>query len=154
VGNTELDLRSGKIFLSVKKLSATSQYIIKLPNGVAGIRGAVLMVSADDSLMVAQGSAVISIILNGKSIVQEVTGGNGFNPGTGQVGPLSPGILSILSEFSAFAQTLYQQLESLALDLDCRYLSNTQGKLPNPKGPSGPQPGGGGEGGGVVIEAR
>jgi len=81
--------------------------------------------------------------------VEEITAGNGFNPGTGQVGPLSPQILLFLNEFSAFAQTLFQQLSSLAANLDCRYLSNTQGKLPNhiPKGPSGPP-----QGGGVVIQ--
>jgi FecR protein len=151
VGNTELDLRAGKIFFSVKKLSATSQYIIKLPNGVAGIRGAAGSISADDSFMLSQGSGVISIILNGRSIVEEVTAGNGFNPATGQVGPLSPQILSILSEFGAFAQTVYQQLASLAVNLDCRYLSNTQGKFPNHIGHPGPPPGGGGEGGGVLI---
>ncbi len=39
VSDTELDLRAGRIFFNVKKMSATSQFIIKIPNGVAGIRG-------------------------------------------------------------------------------------------------------------------
>jgi len=37
VGDTELDLRAGKIFLSVKKISAMSQFEVKIPDGVAGI---------------------------------------------------------------------------------------------------------------------
>ena len=41
VSDTELDLRAGRIFFNVKKMSATSQFIIKIPNGVAGIRGSV-----------------------------------------------------------------------------------------------------------------
>ena len=37
--DTELDLRQGTIFGSVKKLSAASTYQIKTPNGMAAIRG-------------------------------------------------------------------------------------------------------------------
>ncbi|HUA69240.1 MAG TPA: FecR domain-containing protein, partial [Candidatus Saccharimonadales bacterium] len=44
VSDTELDLRAGGIFGSVKKMSASSQFIIKIPNGVAGIRGSTFLV--------------------------------------------------------------------------------------------------------------
>jgi len=37
--DTELDLRQGPSFGSIKKVSAASQYTIKTPNGIAGIRG-------------------------------------------------------------------------------------------------------------------
>jgi hypothetical protein len=40
VSETQLDLRAGQIMFNVKKLSAQSRYEIKVPNGVAGIRGA------------------------------------------------------------------------------------------------------------------
>jgi hypothetical protein len=39
VTDTQLDLKLGHLFFDVKKLSATSKFEIKLPNGVAGIRG-------------------------------------------------------------------------------------------------------------------
>jgi hypothetical protein len=39
VTETQLNLRSGRILGNVKKLASTSQYQIKTPNGVAGIRG-------------------------------------------------------------------------------------------------------------------
>ncbi len=44
VSDTELDLRQGTIFGNVKKLSATSQYLIKIPNGIAGVRGTTFII--------------------------------------------------------------------------------------------------------------
>ena len=46
VSDTELDLKQGRIFASVKKLSAASQYLIKIPNGIAGVRGCVIGIDA------------------------------------------------------------------------------------------------------------
>ena len=39
VSDTELDLQKGRIFANVKKLSPASQYLIKIPTGIAGVRG-------------------------------------------------------------------------------------------------------------------
>jgi len=39
VSKTHLDLNMGRIIGNVKKMSAASRYEVKLPNGVAGIRG-------------------------------------------------------------------------------------------------------------------
>src|SRR3974390_3336961 len=41
VTDTQLDLKVGRVSGNVKKMSAASKYEIKLPNGVAGIRGTV-----------------------------------------------------------------------------------------------------------------
>ena len=46
VSDTELDLRQGGIYNSVKKLSGASQYLIKIPNGIAGVRGTLFYISA------------------------------------------------------------------------------------------------------------
>ena len=46
VTDTQLDLRAGRIFFAVKKVSAASTFEIKIPNGVAGIRGSCGMASA------------------------------------------------------------------------------------------------------------
>ena len=52
VSDTELDLRQGTIFGNVKKLSATSQYLIKMPNGIAGVRGTTFIISANGDITV------------------------------------------------------------------------------------------------------
>jgi hypothetical protein len=45
VSDTELDLRQGGIYCSVKKLSGASQYLIKIPNGIAGVRGTLFLLT-------------------------------------------------------------------------------------------------------------
>src|SRR5882724_5547869 len=62
VSDTELDLRAGKIFGNVKKISAASQYLVKMPTGVAGIRGTTFLLAADGTVTVLQGSVVISSV--------------------------------------------------------------------------------------------
>ena len=58
VSDTELDLRQGTIFGSVKKLSARTQYVIKTPNGMAGVRGTTFIMSANGDITVVAGSMV------------------------------------------------------------------------------------------------
>ena len=50
--DTELDLKKGKIYASVKKESIASTYLIKIPNGIAGIRGTIFSLSAEGDLVV------------------------------------------------------------------------------------------------------
>ncbi len=70
VSDTELDLRAGGIFLHIEKMSATSQFIIKIPDGVAGIRGFIGELLLDQSGHVVhfatyKGSAGLSIVGTG-----------------------------------------------------------------------------------------
>jgi len=60
VTETELDLRSGKIFGDVKKQSAASRFEVKIPNGVAGIRGTTFAMSADGVVSVLTGIVTIA----------------------------------------------------------------------------------------------
>jgi len=60
VTDTQLDLRAGTIFGYVKKTSAASRYEIKLPNGVAGIRGTLYSISATGVITVYSGSVVVT----------------------------------------------------------------------------------------------
>ena len=39
VSDTELNLTQGKIYCSVKKITGASQYLVKIPKGIAGVRG-------------------------------------------------------------------------------------------------------------------
>ena len=86
VGDTELDLRSGKIFGNVKKISAMSKYEIKTPTGVAGIRGTDFALGADGSVICTDGSVVVSamVSIGGVQTLVTVTvnAGEIFDPST------------------------------------------------------------------------
>jgi len=90
VTETQLDLKAGSIFGSVKKLSAASKYEIKIPNGVAGIRGTIFYLSADGMLRLRSGSIVLAYVSpDGTVMTQVVSGGQQFNAGSGQLNTLS-----------------------------------------------------------------
>lgn len=109
VTDTQLDLKAGRIFGTVKKLSASSTYEIKIPNGVAGIRGTIYLIGADGVVSVLTGDVVVSYMMNGSLVTKEVPAGYQFDPTTGQVTPLS--------------NPLLQQLYRLA-QIFARYLPN------------------------------
>ena len=90
VTETQLDLQSGKIFGTVRKLSASSRYEIKLPNGVAGVRGTIYTISAEGVVQVlGGGSMVISWVApDGTPMTQTVNGGYQFDARTGLVTPI------------------------------------------------------------------
>ncbi len=85
VTDTQLNLKAGRIFGTVKKLSAASTYEITLPNGVAGIRGTIYLIGAEGTVTVLTGSVVVSYVSNGTVVTKEVPAGYQFNPSSGQV---------------------------------------------------------------------
>jgi hypothetical protein len=138
VSDTELDLRAGNIFTSVKKMSASSQYIIKLPNGVAGIRGSSGSLSSDGSAQWLHGEIVISFIgSNGQPHVVVVHGGFEYNPQTGQILHLPKKAIAALERFGAYASTLYAQVYPIAQDITLVFISPTQGLHIPPPTPAG-----------------
>jgi hypothetical protein len=89
VAETQLDLQRGKIFGNVKKMSAASKYEVKIPNGVAGIRGTIYTVSAAGVVQVLVGSVVLAYVgPDGQVHTQVVVGGQQFDPRTGLVTPI------------------------------------------------------------------
>jgi hypothetical protein len=89
VSETQLDLRAGRILGNVKKMSAASKYEVKVPNGVAGIRGTIYEISADGVVRVLVGSAVIAYVgPDGTVVTQVVMGGQQFDARTGQISPI------------------------------------------------------------------
>lgn len=108
VSDTELDLRTGRIFFNVKKMSATSQFIIKIPNGVAGIRGSSGYIDANGETAMGDGSAVVSVINNGKPLTEVVKAGFMFDPVGGNVTPLPQAILNSFSATVKALSTSYQ----------------------------------------------
>ena len=91
VAETQLDLRAGQILGNVKKLSAASRYEVKIPNGVAGIRGTVYMVSATGVVYVLEGQVIISYVNSqGQLVTATISAGQNFNPFIGPNGTTSP----------------------------------------------------------------
>jgi hypothetical protein len=94
---TQLDLKSGRIFGVVKKLSASSKYEVKTPNGVAGIRGTQYQISATGEVQVLQGSVVVvNVRADGSVVTQVVNAGEMFVPSTGKVEKMPPDTMTKL----------------------------------------------------------
>jgi hypothetical protein len=86
---TLLDLKKGSIFGSVKKQAAASRFEIKIPNGVAGIRGTTFLITTF-SVACLTGSAVAAFTGSGGGVETQVVGaGTQLNTNTGQTSPLS-----------------------------------------------------------------
>ncbi|MCU0786659.1 MAG: FecR domain-containing protein [Verrucomicrobia bacterium] len=76
VTDTQLDLRAGRIFGTVKKLSAGSRYEVKIPNGVAGVRGTIYMLSSLGDCMVFEGSMAQALVTGSGDTVRRVINAN------------------------------------------------------------------------------
>ena len=128
VSDTELDLKQGRIFASVKKLSAASQYLIKIPNGIAGVRGCLIEIDASGSCAVLKSSVLLSIVgSNGVPMTYLVGEGSQFNPQTGQVSPLSPGMLEKLLMQGRTLKTVYAEIVAFVYDRTFCYISPISG---------------------------
>ena len=132
VSDTELDLKQGKIFASVRKLSGASQYIVKLPSGVAGVRGTLFSISADGSVDCFEstgGGVILALGLSGgitKTFV--IAAGESFNPATGGApSPLSPEILHVLSNVFKALRTSYFGAVNFNFDHTQTHISPTSG---------------------------
>jgi len=89
VTETQLDLKAGHIFGIVKKTSAASKYEVKIPNGVAGIRGTVYDISAEGLIKVLSGSVVLAYVgPDGTVVTQVVSGAQQFDARTGVLSAL------------------------------------------------------------------
>lgn len=136
VSDTELDLKKGRIFNSVKKLSGASQYLVKVPNGVAGVRGTLFGIGSDGWLAVYKSSVLLSYIgPDGLPVTVLVKEGNLFDPKTGKPLPMPADLQNFISEIMISLRTLYTG------DLDFTYDHNNwhispihgHGHKPHPK---------------------
>ena len=123
VSDTELDLQKGYIFAKVTKLNGASQYLIKIPNGIAGVRGTYFGLGADGRCDVYQNSVLLSTVgSDGKPSTELVSEGNSFNPTTGQVNPALPEIMSILGKTLPILTSLYTPNDGISF---CVIQNNT-----------------------------
>ncbi|HWC61958.1 MAG TPA: hypothetical protein VHC44_19885 [Verrucomicrobiae bacterium] len=104
VTDTEMDLKAGAILGTVKKLTPNSKYEVKIPNGVAGIRGTVYWLSASGILRVVSGSVVIAYVGPGGNVITQIVNfGEQFDINTGLVTPIDVNVrLDIIRNSLAF----------------------------------------------------
>jgi hypothetical protein len=90
VTDTQLDLRAGRVFGTVKKLSAGSRYEVKIPNGVAGVRGTIYMLSSNGDCMVWEGSMAQALTnADGEIIKRIINAKQKYDPRTDVITDLS-----------------------------------------------------------------
>jgi hypothetical protein len=128
VSDTELDLKHGRIFASVKKLSAASEYLVKIPNGVAGVRGTLFEIDASGWCAVLKSSVLLALAEpNGATTTYLVDQGNQFEPQTGQISPLPPELFSLLQQMATALDTAYVEVVSFEYDQTFSFISPTSG---------------------------
>lgn len=133
VSDTELDLQKGRIYCAVKKLSSGSKYFVKIPNGIAGVRGTFFFVDAKGPCGAYQNSVYYSITKpDGTTVTVDITEGNMFDPSTGQSMPLPPDVLNLFAQLYPFLHTPFVQIFSFEFDRTWCHISPTSG---NPHGP-------------------
>jgi hypothetical protein len=91
VTETQLDLKRGRVSGSVKKLSAASKFDIKLPNGMAEVRGTLFDIQAVGIVRVYIGSLVVAWVdpKTQKVTTQIVMGGQLYDAPSNHVSLLS-----------------------------------------------------------------
>ncbi len=125
VTDTEMDLKAGSILGTVKKLTPTSKYEVKIPNGVAGIRGTIYFLSASGILRVISGSVVVAYVGPGGNVItQVVNAGEQFDTNTGLVTPIDVNVLAMLKHVAIeFIIPTFQPITFIAPDERVYYVS-------------------------------
>jgi len=117
VTETQLDLRSGRVLGSVKKMAAASRFEVKVPNGVAGIRGTLFAISADGVVDVAIGQVVISWTKADASTgTQVVSEGWQFDVRSGELSKIPDMILDGLKKFQVDSLVYFAPPTTLVID--------------------------------------
>lgn len=126
VSDTELDLKKGGIYASVKKLSPAAQYLVKTPTGIAGVRGtqfsialnddgtiksvAVFRTVGDDGLVLAVTSA------GGATATYTIESGQIWEQGNPNPVPITPQLRELLHTIFDALRTPYYGLVNFDYD--------------------------------------
>jgi len=131
VSDTELDLQKGKIFANVKKLTGASQYLIKLPSGIAGVRGTQFSIDVDGNTTVYHstgGGVVLSLIsTDGTPKTTVVGSGFSYDPATSQMTILPGDETTFLERLFTGLQTIYSPVQYVSEDYTHFYCSPIHG---------------------------
>jgi len=107
VTETQLDLRAGRVLGTVKKMNSASKYEIKLPNGVAGIRGTFYDITVDGVVRVTSGSVVLAYMAaDGSVTTKVVVAGQQFDARTGEVTPIPEDVTKTMQAIENMLLTL------------------------------------------------
>lgn len=88
--DTQLDLRTGQIMSNTKKLSAQSRYEIKIPNGVAGIRGNCNVLGSNGKCASIFGTVMLALVQSDGSVQRyEIPFKHIYDPASGKVSDIS-----------------------------------------------------------------
>jgi len=131
--DTQLDLRAGSVFGTVVKLSPTSKYEVKVPNGVAGIRGTIYLISATGVIAVLQGSVIVAYMdASGNPATKQVDKGYEFDTHTGELKPLSELHVGQLIRLAWEAQIVVNRPSTVIVDHTVYDVSPVTGHPPAP----------------------
>ena len=126
VSDTELDLRKGGIYASVKKLSPAAQYLVKTPTGIAGVRGTQFSITLNDDGTIKD--VVVYKTSGDEGLVLAVTDGSGqtqtfiiqagqiWQPGNPNPVPVTPQLRNILKSVFDMLCTPYYSEENFDRD--------------------------------------
>ena len=113
VTETELELKSGHLFGSVKKMTAGSTYVVRYAQGSVSIRGSVYDITIVEGLVdgkvkvnaiinMQSGSAVVAFTDDaGQTLSEVVLPLQGLSTGTGAITQISPALLAALEQLLA-----------------------------------------------------
>ena len=113
VSDTELNLTQGKIFCKVKKLTEASQYLVKIPKGVAGVRGTTFSISVDGKVVcfesTSNGVTISFKGAGGKQVTLVVQPGGQLSPESGTVARISGRDMAFAREAEKTLVTLFHE---------------------------------------------
>jgi hypothetical protein len=117
VTDTELDLKTGRLFVSVKKMTAGSKYVVKMPQGVAGIRGTTAEFFSEGVIWLNSGALTAAYMdNNSQAVTTDLTSGQSLDLRTGVVAALTPGQMSLIT---ALIRATFFAPSSLATGVIC-----------------------------------
>jgi len=134
VKDTQLDLKKGNIFGTTQKVSGASRYEVKMPHGVAAIRGTIFSLSTDGTVYVLSGSVYITTNKpDGTVVTMLVPAGSSFNPLTALPGaqptPITvPESSSLEQVIANMGYPVYSAPVDYALDNTTVWISPVRGQ--------------------------
>lgn len=131
VQETQLDLQKGNIFGTTKKVTGASKYEIKLPNGVAAIRGTIYSVGTDGTVYVLSGAVYVTTVKpDGTPVSVLVPAGSAYNPAIGgQPTPITvPEASNLEAVIANMGYPVYSAPTQYAVDNSQVWVSPTQGQ--------------------------
>jgi hypothetical protein len=136
VGDTELNLKNGSIYASVKKLNAADQYLVKTPTGIAGVKGTqfFLSLNADgtiNTLAVYRVSDPVNggVLLapNGGATTILILAHQMWQPGDVNAVPVPAGLFKVLGLTFDAVRTIYIEVINFDFDHTLQYESSDFG---------------------------